>query len=192
MSALKWYHYPRQYEQLLSGTKEHELFILHGDGPYRHLRFQKPGTGIWHWDIITWPGSLAIRGDIGEGFIFTREREMLRLFDRGQPHGHIDAQYWAEKLDRGSRSVREFSNEKFLAWLRKHELLTPGRTALLRDAEEVADTTAEAVAVLDNHDIEWDVDDLEQWLDYEYHFVLALHAILWGAKKYHREAVRAF
>ena len=64
-SGLKWYHYPEQYRHLLEHTDKHELHVLHSDGLYRHLRFQAPGTGMWHWDLVTWPGSLAIRGDIG-------------------------------------------------------------------------------------------------------------------------------
>lgn len=180
-AGLKWYHYPEQYQHLLEQTGEHELHVLHHDGLYRHLRFQKPGTGIWHWDLVTWPGSLAIRGDIGEGHIFTRERDMLTFFDHGQPDGHINPGYWAEKLDRGCRSVKEFSEDKFRAWVTDHELTFDS------DQTGYIYTTSEAIDYCESHGISWDCDDPESWEDYGYHFILALHAILWGAKKYHAE-----
>lgn len=173
------YHYPAVYEQLLAEVGEHEMHVLHEDGLYRHLRFQAPGTGIWHWDLVTWPGSLAIRGDIGEGFIFTRELDMLTWFDHGQAPGWINASYWAEKLDRGSRSVRGFSPDQFRAWLAEN-----GHDPALGVEVE---SEHEALDTLGLHDIEVDYDDPESWRDYEHHFLLALHAILWGAQRYHAE-----
>ncbi len=186
VTGLEWYHYPEQYQQLLANTADHQLKIMHEDGLYRHLRFQKPGTGMWYWDLITWPGSLAIRGDIGEGFIFTRERDMLSFFDHGQPDGHINASYWAEKLDRGARSVREFSETLFREWLGKQPQDAGGLpSTLLAQVDEVG-STERAVELLDEYSIDWDVDEPESWKDYNWHFLLALHAVLWGAKRYHR------
>ncbi|MBO9555560.1 hypothetical protein [Cellulomonas sp.] len=174
---LRPYHYPSVYDAFLNEVAEHELTVLHEDGHYRHLRFQRPGTGMWHWDLITWPWSLAIRGDIGEGFIFTRELDMLTFFDHGQPAGWINASYWAQKLDRGSRSVREFCRERFAAWLKDEGI----DASLAADVESLHEATE---ALLDaGHD--WDSDDVQAWEDYEYHFLVALHAILWGAKRYH-------
>lgn len=183
MTTLKYYHYPKQYKQLLANASQHEMRVLHDEGLYRHLRFQCPGTSIWHWDIITWPGSLAIRGDIGEGFIFTRDTDMLRFFDSGQPDGWINTSYWAEKLDRGSRSVREFSNERFIEWLRTSEE-AEHLSNFDTDFENIY-SIEEAIDLLDDNGITWDYDSVSSWEDYEYHFILALHAILWGAKKYH-------
>ncbi|MCI2958192.1 hypothetical protein MN032_10835 [Agromyces atrinae] len=177
--ALEPYHYPKQYGALLENTRAHEMQILHEDGVYRHLRFKAPDTMMWHFDLITWPGSLAIRGDIGSGFIFTRTVDMLRFFDQGQGPGWINASYWAEKLERGSRSAREFSPSRFADWLRERDA-----GEALEGAGEVENVN-EAIEYLDRHQIEWDFESPESWEDYEYHFLLALHAILWGAKTYH-------
>lgn len=182
MPGLEWYHYPEQYGHLLENAKDHELVVLHEDGLYRHLRFQTPGTRMWHWDLITWPGSLAIRGDIGEGFIFTRTEDMLRFFDQGQAAGWIKAGYWAEKLDRGSRSVRSFSPKTFREWVAE-AVEDREDAAEIIDAAADVDYDHEAVDVLNDHRVDWD--DVGAWQDYDYHFILALHAILWGAKKYH-------
>lgn len=205
MPNLEWYHYPEHYGHLLENTKDHDLAVLHEDGLYRHLRFKAPGTGMWHWDLVTWPGSLAIRGDIGEGFIFTRAEDMLRFFDHGQASGWINATYWAEKLDRGARSVQCMSPEKFAAHVRQRtdDLVdsyfdgSAESEAEFRAAvqSEVLDTTdgctdeSYAASILygfswEGHSLDDDMDP-SAWRDYEYHFILALHAILWGAKKYH-------
>jgi hypothetical protein len=38
--------------------------VLHDDGLYRHLRFARPDRSASWFDIVTWPGSLAVRGDM--------------------------------------------------------------------------------------------------------------------------------
>jgi len=184
---LEWYYYPEQYKQMREFTKDHVMHILHEDGNYRHLRFQKPGTGIYHFDIITWPGSLVIRGDVGEGYVFTRELDMLRWFDHGQAIGHINAHYWSEKLDLGRNSVKEFSEKKFIAWLDQlsEDGIYVDRDFVERWSPSVSDLD-EAIEFCAEHGIEWDSDDPENWTDYNYHFILALHCILWGAQIYNK------
>jgi len=170
--------YAHQRAQFVSETSEHEMRVL-----YRHLRFQRPGTGIWYWDLITWPGSLAIRGDIGEGHIFTRTDDMLRFFDHGQREHEINARYWAEKLDLGRDSVKGFSTDRFTEWCREH-------APQITEDDAMVDHEQAAIQVLDEHEIEWDFEDVESWRDYNHHFLIALHAILWGAKRYHAATAR--
>lgn len=188
MTDLETYHYPVQYKQLLNNTQEHEMKILHNDGLYRHLRFQRGDSMIWHWDLITWPGSLAIRGDIGGGHIFTRLPDMLDFFDHGQAPGWINADYWAEKTPDYGRSLQRFSNEKFTAWLMRelagYSTDWTNKKLVIEDVRDV-DSVESAINVLNMHDIAYDYDDPSVWSDYDYHFILGLHAILWGAKKYH-------
>lgn len=188
MLDLADYHYPRVYKQLLGYVEHHEMEILHEDGLYRHLRFKSPGTGIGYFDLITWPGSLTITGDIGEGFVFTREADMFPWFNTRAP-GHINPGYWSEKLPRGARDVQDFSGDKFAAWLRefagsRHDL------AEMVDAAEGFTTIEEAVDILDQRNIAWDSEDPELWRDYRHHFLLACHAILWGIQKYMKEGTR--
>lgn len=35
---------------------EHKMTVLRDEGLYRHLRFQKPGTSCYYFDLVTWPG----------------------------------------------------------------------------------------------------------------------------------------
>ncbi len=200
--ALAWYHYPRQYEQLLSEVSEHRMEVLHEDGLYRHLRFARPGTRIWSFDLVTWPGYLSITGDIGDGYSFCRVPDMLTFFDHGQADGWINASYWAEKVTRGgARSVQGYSEDAF----RRHvERLTSGvaedmpEAAAARLRKRVDDeilTCAwneyEALAALNGFTFGPDGDRLDEemdeagWRDFDHHFLIALHAILWGAKRYH-------
>lgn len=178
-APLRDYHYPKQYDQLLGNVAEHELKALRDDGVYRHLRFKAPDTWMWSFDLVTWPGYLFVGGDIGEGYVFTREHDMLTFFDDGQPDGHINPHYWAEKVTRGAREVREFSSEKYAAWISEHKIEGV-------EAGEVT-TQEEAIAELERVGADFDYYDFDAWKDYRYHFILALHAILWGAKKYHAQ-----
>lgn len=83
-------------ERFALDTAEHKMTILHEDGLYRHLRFKKPKTGMYWFDIITWPGALAIRGDMGN-YVFARLDDMFEFF-----RGHaVNEQYWAEKMIAG-------------------------------------------------------------------------------------------
>lgn len=97
-------------ERFRRDTAKHELTILHADGLYRHLRFQQPGSSQHWFDIVTWPGSLAIKGDMGS-YTFSRDRDMLDFFRRSAWAGQPNLQYWEEKLDAAdARSgVRKFS-----------------------------------------------------------------------------------
>ena len=204
IETLEEYHYPRVYKQLLGYVENHELQILHEDGLYRHLRFISPGTGIGYFDLVTWPGSLAIRGDIGEGFIFTRDRDMIPWFGGGASAGRIKADYWSEKLDRGTREVREvFSEEKFDAYLKEQvESFAEHRGHDLTEVREDVDLSKYFEAIYDTNSayefmsgLEYEGerivedldDDAQSWLEYDHHFLLACHAILWGVRKYQAE-----
>lgn len=92
-----------------SETAGHELTVLHDDGLYRHLRIAAPGTGIWSWELITWPGYLTITGDIGAGFTFRADNDMAPWFLASQ---RPNLRYWAEKLiGRHHRSAIAFDED---------------------------------------------------------------------------------
>lgn len=100
-------------ERFAADVAEHQLTVLHDDGLYRHLRFQRPNTGIHYFDLVTWPGTLAIRGDL-EGYMFTRVTDMFEFFRAasGWNMNRINPQYWAQKLDAQASPVRQYSEEK--------------------------------------------------------------------------------
>ncbi len=73
---------------------EHELTIMRDDGLYRHLRCQRPKSWMYGFDIVTWPGSLVVQGDIGT-FAFKRVTDMFEFFENSRRE--INPGYWAEK-----------------------------------------------------------------------------------------------
>ena len=182
--------YARQWAQFKGETANHGLTVLHSDGLYRHLRMSAPGTGIWHWDVITWPGHLAIDGDIGLGLIFSRDIDMIEFFAAGLRHAtyddgapQISIGYWAEKLSRGAESVKKYSPDLFMEYVRT--TLDEGATRASERAELLA--SAEAASECEQDAREWlqeerrAVGDDAYWewglKDWDHHFLLACYAI---------------
>jgi hypothetical protein len=95
----------------------HEMTIIRDDGLYRHVRFKQPKQSFYWFDLITWPGCLAINGDM-DSYLFSRMEDMFEFFRArsGWNLNTINPQYWAEKL-RASSKVTGYSEEKFRALL---------------------------------------------------------------------------
>lgn len=73
---------------------DHRMTVLNDDGLYRHLRFANPKFHEYHFDLVTWPGHLAISGDIGAN-VFAREEDMIGFFAGAT---RINPSYWSEKI----------------------------------------------------------------------------------------------
>ncbi|SQC93443.1 Uncharacterised protein [Cedecea neteri] len=87
----------------------HTLQIHRDDGLYRHLRFKRPGTNAYYFDIVTWPGYLTITGDMGT-WTFSRVSDMFNFF-MDSHFGHrasfvINPGYWSEKFEAGAGRSR--------------------------------------------------------------------------------------
>ena len=105
------------WEEFQANTASHQLYVTHDSGPYRHLRVGVPGTRLWGWEIATWPGALAIHGDVVQPEIFTGASDMLAGFFDVAPTDDdvvppIDFAYWAEKTGDPAHT-RVFSREAF-------------------------------------------------------------------------------
>lgn len=132
-------------------TANHCMTVLRDDGLYRHLRFQQPGTHFYWFDLITWPGVLAISGDCG-AFMFSRTRDMFAFFAGSD--GEINPHYWAQKLTapNGTRAVRNYSytalKEHILDWYedRREELDADEAVELFRALDE---------QILRHEEVEW-------------------------------------
>lgn len=114
----------RSWEFFKEETRDHKLTILHDNGVYRHLRVAQPGTAIFSWDIITWPGHLAIAGDIGDGFTFARLHDMFNFFtpyaSDAEAMPQINPDYWREKLGHAQRGVeKKYSPHSFMHQIRQ-------------------------------------------------------------------------
>ena len=58
-------------ERFLKDAAAHQMEVLRDDGVNRHLRFKNPESSAYWFEIITWPGTLCIDGDMGT-FVFRR------------------------------------------------------------------------------------------------------------------------
>jgi hypothetical protein len=205
------HHYPSIYADFLRNTAKHEMTVLKEDGLYRHLRFREPGTNVYGYDVITWPGYISLVGDIADGYQFSREPDMLAFIDSGQRPGEIYASYWAEKLvGRGRADVETYSENIFKRGVL--ELIEDAfYTSDPEDAAEVVTLKATSIAKAkselfphagDEHEAREALDlfifiGIEQteekfsdtwelsFSGHDYHFILACHAMLNAARAFH-------
>ena len=88
------------------------------NGIYRHLRFKDPETSDMYFDIITAPGLLLYRGDMG-CFEFERLPDMFDFFRRDELT--INTGYWAEKIEGvdKNRGIKNYCEQKFIAHIKE-------------------------------------------------------------------------
>jgi hypothetical protein len=191
------------YARFLSDIEDHEMTVLLDQGVYRHLRFKEPGTGMYYFDVITWPGNLTIRADMGT-YTFNRLDDMFEFFG-GRDPGYVNEGYWAEKLvsvDKQS-PAKEFDEDLFKQrvmedfWEQREDFEPSDarliwesiRDQLFSDYEDRHDANAcysllqsflSPVSGFDYEDAwEWGSFD-----DYGFHFVWCLHAITHAIRTY--------
>lgn len=198
----------KSHKYFLNNVAEHEMTVLLDtvdDGtPHRHIRFAKPGTGIWSFSLVTWPGHLAISGDL-QDHTFRRTYDMFDFFRSGT----INPSYWGEKLQAEGRGteygktnwtedayeevveelVRDFgegldedARADFSAEAREHlfdDYSTPysrEQALQLIGSFEWAGEGGERIEFTDA----WELD----FGGYSWHFLIACHAIRWGIEQY--------
>jgi len=187
----------RVRERFEGETAEHQMTVLRDDGLYRHLRFQKPGTWTYGFDLVTWPGYLAIVGDCGD-YVFSRVRDMVEFFEAD--NGRINPQYWAEKLQAPKPdAAMRYSEQKFTArvaeWLGgRCEELDEAAAAALRQAaddqllgrEHYYEHQAHQLLADFEHDGHYPLQDAWEWSlrDYDWQFLWCCWAIVWGLGQY--------
>jgi hypothetical protein len=177
-------------------TAKHAMTILHDDDLYRHLRFTSNprGYGEYWFDLITWPGCLTIRGDYGDAYTFTRERDMLPFFRSRR--GGINPDYWSQKLDGHRESAQVYSEDVFKQIVT--ELFVSavecgdaprglGRAVRAEILNQDLVDEREARDLLEGFEFEG-FDFGETWefgfRDYERSFLWACNAIVWGIRRY--------
>ncbi len=179
---------------------KHIATITHDTGLHRHIECREPGTYNRAFNITTWPGYLAITGDMSS-YVFCRLDDMFAFFRSDS--GRVNLSYWSEKLvstsNRGGH--REYSEdlfraaitERFAEWL-EGESLTEEETAELQQRvnDEVLyeGSNGEVAAHTAAHDFEhhgqpvftdfWETNLKE----YTYHFAWCCHAIVWAIQQY--------
>lgn len=175
------------------------LSVEHDDGIYRHLKIRHPDTIINGFDIVTWPGHLAISGDMGTT-VFSRVYDMFDFFGGNE----INPGYWAGKVEAGE--TRVFDPDVFRQVVTEHvrnELASEPRDVIeyvTKDVEErvlnFADDGEHAAmsAAIDYRcplpsrypNLDWSLD----WMleadctNFTHRFLWQCHAILWAVNRY--------
>lgn len=195
----------------------HEMSIIRDDGCHRHIKFRRPDDSAYWFEILTWPGTLCIKGDMGT-YVFSRLTDMFEFFrtDRGNDPNklYINLGYWCEKLQAvscdgyGKGGARGFSAESFERHVKQRvddyfetrPITDQRRAELMYDMQrDVLDYVCDgdrssAFHLLDrfhHKDFPHLFDDCWEWRceEYDFHFIWNLYAIAWAIQKY--DAVKA-
>lgn len=186
--------YPEIAARFAHDTADHKMTVLHEDGLYRHLRFRKAQHNSYWFDLITWPGVLHFRGDVGgDSYTFTRLTDMFEFF-RGKDG--INPHYWGEKLDGGRNSVKEYSEdafrqvvcELFVSAVRYEDAPRGlGKAVRAEILDRDLHDETEARTLLEQFEFK-NFQFHETWefsfTDWDWSFLWACHAIVWGIAQY--------
>jgi hypothetical protein len=183
-------------EQFDADTADHVMTVLLDNGIHRNLRFAKPGTYCMSFNIITWPGSLCITGDMGT-YVFERLRDMFEFFR--SPAGRINKGYWAEKVVAQCKTdgVDTFDLDAMVSHAveayREHWVDSGKWGMRLEGFKElrqyVFDNEDEGSFRAALNDFEWEgfrFSDTWEWnpRQYTFRFVWALYAIVYAIKQW--------
>jgi hypothetical protein len=191
---------------------QHQITVIRDNGEDRHLMFREPGNSAYWFEILTWPGTLCIKGDMGT-YVFSRLTDMFEFFrtdDRGDPTRlYINKGYWAEKLQAvscggyGKGSAETFSAdifkrrviERFRDYCRDRDVEHEKRKDMwywVRSdiLEQVCDGEGSNAfhRLNDFHDRDHPrlFEDCWEWNceKYTFHFIWNLYAIAWAIRQY--------
>jgi hypothetical protein len=191
-------------ERFIKDVSGHSLMLCHDDGVFRHLVFHNNGSFNQRFAITTFPGHLAITGDMGD-YVFARVDDMFGFFRRYDLK--INSEYWAEKVVAISRheGLRQFDLDKFRTTLTEEieqyfEGVKDNRGADVSPAECLAAFEEDVMSYADDegneHDMRRHASEFEHgdfrfeelyehsFTQFSYHFLWCLHAIVWGIQQY--------
>lgn len=186
-------------ERFLKDAAQHQMEVLRDDGVNRHLRFKNPESNAYWFDIITWPGTLCVDGDMGT-FVFRRLHDMFVFFRADQEHYDrtgradqlaINPSYWGEKLRAPApRDAQEYCADSF----RQHvqEALDSWKESNQPDDDEWTTDDGLIHAYNAARDFRCDevpgfnLEDCWEWDCgvFKFDFLWNCYAIAWGIKTY--------
>jgi hypothetical protein len=184
--------------QFKKGIKNHAMKVMLDADLHRHIRFQQPDTNDKWFEIVTWPGHLAVAGDMG-CWVFSRMPDMFEFF-RSEAL-EIEPQYWSEKIQSSSKfegPEKKWSADLFADMVEKafKDRIEDSEWADKKDEiwenvnEDILihDNEHEAMLALRDYDYEgftfgdeWYYNDGKEW---SFHFLWCLYAIVWAIQQY--------
>jgi hypothetical protein len=187
-------------ERFLANVATHQMTIQQDNGVFRCLKFARPNDSYdMHFSLVTWPGHLAISGDMGT-FVFNRLEDMFEFFRCKKEEGlYINSGYWAEKCeaeDTRTPGIREYATEQLKEAVQErfNDHFEDPETD---EAKECWQALEDDVLGAENI---WDAHERARNFDYNgfeltdfweaclerktYHFIWCLYAIVWGIQQY--------
>jgi len=193
-------------EQFLKDVSDHELQIYLSHGVYRHLRLANPKTNCYSFHLITGPGFLLYRGDMGT-FEFEIIHDMFQFFEPDDCEKlFINPDYWSEKIQATDRDGghREFDREYFEAVIKEESTNYLDSKEVPEEIyidfrEEVKDDILDKLydmnmgqaigtAMEFKYEGENPFADIYEYNFYRptYHYLWACYAIAWGVQQYRK------
>ena len=198
-------------ERFKNDISKHEIEIIINQGLNRHLRFKRPGSYQYWFEIVTGKGFLLIRGDMGS-FSFSRIEDMFNFFKIEKNDWNygkdlpINPGYWGQKLESVCKRDGhvEFSVEQFNdmvmhcynEFIENNDIEDEDKEVLLEDLENnligspgnihEAYNLATDFSCFDVDDFKIDHENFydRSFEDFTYHYIWCLYAIVWGIEKY--------
>lgn len=195
-------YHPEMLRRFNGDVDQHEMQILLDEGVYRHLRFKAPDAGMYWFDILTSPGMLTIRADMGT-YVFARELDMFDWFGTA----YVNAGYWAEKVKAAdpNSGIERFDEDIFRRWIiqdfwerrteyepeKAKQIWADIRDSIFDDyaSRHSAEACHEIVGKFRSYDFQYHDDWEQNWNGYSAQFLWCCHAIIAGIRDY-REATR--
>ncbi|MFI8515242.1 hypothetical protein ACIGHB_29360 [Streptomyces sp. NPDC085460] len=106
--------------RFVSDSRGATMTVLRRDGGYRHLRFDLPKASWEGFELVTWPGTLVVRGGLG---CWTFHQDGADMMDTARPAAHdtlrIDPHFWENRFTPGGgQSAKKYSPTRAIALLR--------------------------------------------------------------------------
>ena len=189
------------HDRFIKDVRGHKMDIQLDQDCHRHLHFSRNGSLALHYNIVTWPGYLAISGDMGS-YTFSRTRDMFEFFRDREMLTRINPQYWNEKLDSIDKhsSPKEFSEAAMMSAIRNH---INKWEVTIDSAKKIEDEVHQEFTGWDGptnlqeayrkiHEFESSeghvFQDFESSMtEWSFHYLWALKAIVWAIKQYDLE-----
>lgn len=176
-------------------VEKHTVKVLHDEGLYRHLLCRGSDSWMYWFEIITTPGQLTIRGDMGT-YVFARLDDMFEFFGEKE---RVNSQYWGEKLQASSGPIKRYSPQvavkhakEVLKDALEYRDLTEREEASVKHAfnsevlPEAADEAhfRESLTQFNSYGIRFE--DSWEWdlTEYDSRYLWNLYAIVWAIRGY--------
>lgn len=169
-------------------------------GVNRTIMFKRENTMSHHFYLTTWPGHLAISGDL-DAFVFCRVKDMFEFFDDDE----INPGYWAQKcISQTREDLKSFDSELCRKAVRldikEHaeslDLSLSDTKLLVQSAkfDGLFDIDTECERDAQDRLMSWQCPLTERHVferfyehnisSYSFSFLWACHAIRWGVKRF--------